>query len=375
MTKTPHETFAPRKRRTLSLIRLHPLAFASAALFVFALIFWWARVQYKEIESENITGSNADMYVYHLPVREFGFDRLRTGVTPLWNPYTHCGMPFLATYQAATFYPLNFPHWFLPGDIALSLIYLLHIFLAGLFMYLWMRELGSEAIAATFAGVAYMLCAFVSYQLVWCHIVLGQTWIPIIFLLIHRTFDKQRWTDVALLGAAVSCQFLTGYMQGLVYTMYGAFAYLLFLTLLKMAKSEGGFRHLGEPLGMTLIGLMVIPAALTAFQWIPTYQLSSISARPPGGLAREAILISGSLHPGKFIEVLSNPDSYSWTVYSIYVGMLCWYADSAFRRVFACAQRPPARVGLFPDAWPAVGGACVRGVYSPFRSLSTPSHG
>jgi len=202
MTKSPHETFAPRKRRETSLFRLHPLAFASTALLAFALIFWWARVQHKEIESDVISGINSDMYMYHLPVREFAFDRLRTGTTPLWNPYTHCGMPFLATYQAATFYPLNFPHWFLPAGIALSLVYLLHIFLAGLFMYLWMRELEVAPIASTFAGVAYMLCAFVTYQLEWCHIILGQTWIPIIFLLVHRTFSRQRWADVVLLGAA-----------------------------------------------------------------------------------------------------------------------------------------------------------------------------
>jgi hypothetical protein len=333
MTKTPHETFAPRKKRSLSLIRLHPLAFASAALLVFALIFWWAHIQHKEVESEIITGSNSDMYMYHLPVREFAFDRLREGSIPLWNPYTHCGMPFLATYQAALFYPLNFPHWFLPGDSALSLIYLLHIFLAGLFMYLWMRELDIEPAAATFAGVAYMLCAFVSCQLVWCHIILGQTWIPAIFLLVHRTFRKQGLAEIALLGAAVSCQFLTGYMQGLVYTMYGVFAYLLFLTLAKMAKSDGGFSHLLRPLGMTLMGLVAVPALLTAFQWIPTYQLSKLSARPPGGLAREAILLGNTLDPRKFFEVLSDPGSYSWANYTIYPGMLALlFAAFAYAR-------------------------------------------
>ena len=322
MTKTPHETFAPRKKWTLSFVSLHPGAVAALALLMFALIFWLARVEFKPIEGEVITGSNSDMYMYHLPVREFGFDRLRSGETPLWNPYTHCGMPFAATYQAAVFYPLNFPHWFLPGEIALSLIYLIHIFLAGLFMYLWMRGLGVEHVAATFSGVAFMLCAFMMYQLVWCHIILGHTWIPLVFLLIHRAFEKQRWTDAALLGVAVSLQFLAGYMQGLVYTMYGAFAYVAFLSLSKMAKGEGGFKPLRRPLAMTLIGLALIPAALTAFQWAPTYMLSNLSARPPGGLSAEAILYGGSLHPRKFLWVLTDPASYRWGNYSIYSGML-----------------------------------------------------
>jgi len=322
MTKSPHETFAPRKRPALSLIRLHPNMLVAATLFAFALIFWWAHVEHTQAEEKVIKGSNADMYVYHLPMREFGFERLRDGDMPLWNPYMHGGMPFFATYQAALFYPLNFPHWFLPGHVALSLIYLLHIFLAGLFMYLWMRELCAEPVAAAFAGVAYMLCAFVTYQPVWCHIVLGHTWIPLVFLLIHRTFERGRWGDAALLGVAVSCQFLTGYMQGLIYTFYGAFAYVAFLTFVKAREGDKGFERIRRPLGMTLIGLVVLPALLTAFQWMPTYLLSRLSVRPPGGLTREAILISGAVHPVTFLKALTDPSSHGWSSYSIYCGML-----------------------------------------------------
>jgi len=166
------------------------------------------------------------------------FDHLKRGDIPLWNPYTNCGMPFFATYQAALFYPLNFPHWFLRGDLAISLVYLIHIFLAGLFMYMWIRDLGGETVAAVFAGTAYMLCSFVSYLIMWPHIVLGHIWIPLIFLLLRRTFTGERWIDAALF----------------------VFGYLIFLILAERPRNRDDPRRLARPVALALCGLVLLPA-------------------------------------------------------------------------------------------------------------------
>jgi len=292
------------------------------ALLGFALIYWWARVQHTDAANAIPAGSNMDMYVYHLPMHEYGFSELRDGAMPLWNPYTNCGMPFLATYQLASFYPLNFLHWFFSSPLAFSLTYLLHSFLAGLFMYLWMRKLESVPVAAVFAGTAYMLCSFVCYPLTWPHIIRSHIWIPLIFLLVHRTFLRARWTDTVLLGIAVSCQFLTGYADGFVYTMYGALAYLIYLSLVRPAIRERGVRLFGRSLMFSLAGLVLIPALLTAIQWIPTAQLSALSTRPPEGLTKQAILFGGSLYPSTFFKALMNPDSFGWSQYTLYPGIV-----------------------------------------------------
>jgi len=346
------------------MLRPSPGVTAAIALFIFALLFWWAHIQHTEAENRTITGSNSDMYMYHLPVREFGFDHLKRGDIPLWNPYTNCGMPFFATYQAALFYPLNFPHWFLRGDLAISLVYLIHIFLAGLFMYMWIRDLGGETVAAVFAGTAYMLCSFVSYLIMWPHIVLGHIWIPLIFLLLRRTFTGERWIDAALLGIAVGCQLLAGYMQGFVYTLYGVFGYLIFLILAERPRNRDDPRRLARPVALALCGLVLLPALLTAFQWIPTFQLSRLSARPPGGLTREAILIGGSLHPRTFLAVLANPGSHDWANYALYPGVL-----TLLLALFAFAKRGRKRELAFFSALAAIAALVAFGSNTPVFSL------
>jgi hypothetical protein len=317
----PHEVFAPRKKGRPSL-RLSPAPLGVLALVCFAAIFWWAHVQHTDAKDKILAGSNTDMYMYHLPVRDFGFSRLKVGEIPLWNPYTNCGMPFLATYQAALYYPLNFPHWFADSARAISLIYLLHIFVAGAFMFLWVREIGGDNLSATFGGTAFMLCSFVVYILTWPHITLCHTWIPLVFLLIHRTFRRGRPTDAALLGVAVACQFLAGYLQGFVYTLYGAFAYVIYLAVLEIIRGKRESGAFGRSFALTLFGLTLLPALLIAFQLLPTYELSALSTRPTGGLTREAVLVGGSLYPSMFLAALTNPGSHKWEQYTLYPGIV-----------------------------------------------------
>jgi hypothetical protein len=364
MVKTAHDAFLPRKKNRRTSLYLAPVFLSVMGILAFALFFWLARVEHTEAENRILAGSNADMYMYHLPVRDYGFSRLRAGEMPLWNPYTNCGMPFLATYQAGLFYPLNFPHWFFRADVAISLVYLAHIFLAGLFMYLWLRELGGASVAAAFGGTAYMLCSFVSYTLAWPHIILCHAWIPLVFLLIRRTLFRARLTDAVLLGVVVGCQFLAGYMQGFVFTLYGGLAYLIFTALVGLKGREGVSRPSWRAFAFTLAGLTLIPALLTAFQWLPTFQLSGLSTRPPQGLATEAVLVGGSLYPSAFFAALINPDSFGWAQYTLYPGIL-----TLVMAAFAFVQRERWRELAFFSAMAAVSALVAFGSHTPALNL------
>jgi hypothetical protein len=161
-------------------------------------------------------------------------------------------------------------------------------------------------------------------------------------MLIHRTYERGRWADAALLGVVVSCQMLAGFMQGFIYTLYGAFGYLIFQAAVRRLWKEGGLRPLARPVGLILAGLVVAPLLLTAFQWIPTFQLSGLSARPPGGLEREAILIGGSMPPRVFFSTIANPNSFKWANYSLYPGIL-----ALLLAAFAYARRRRRRELVF----------------------------
>lgn len=71
--------------------------------------------------------------------RYFGFHTLAKGTIPLWNPYIYSGTPFVGGVQSAIFYPLNLIFLVLPVYVAINYSIILHVFLSGVFTYLYLR--------------------------------------------------------------------------------------------------------------------------------------------------------------------------------------------------------------------------------------------
>ncbi|MEI8217741.1 MAG: hypothetical protein WCG51_01665 [Elusimicrobiota bacterium] len=78
-------------------------------------------------------------YIFH-PWRTFTAELVQRGEMPLWNPYIHCGMPLLANWQSAVFYPLSLPFYFFSFVTGLKLFQVGHLLIAGIFAYLWGRS-------------------------------------------------------------------------------------------------------------------------------------------------------------------------------------------------------------------------------------------
>src|SRR4029077_1693349 len=98
---------------------------------------------------------NTDLALQFLPWRKFGFDQLRLGHLPLWNPHIYGGAPYFAGFQSALLYPPNWLHLFLPLGTAINCVIALHVFLAGYFMYLWARSRASVG-GSILAGILFM---------------------------------------------------------------------------------------------------------------------------------------------------------------------------------------------------------------------------
>ncbi len=60
------------------------------------------------------------------PWRTFARHSLQTGILPLWNPYSQCGMPFLSNLQTSVLYPPNVVYWILPYRFAALLDLMAH---------------------------------------------------------------------------------------------------------------------------------------------------------------------------------------------------------------------------------------------------------
>jgi hypothetical protein len=105
---------------------------------------------------------------------------LKRGEWPLWNHLQLAGMPLLANFQTAIFYPGHLLRLFLPIDWALTVCVLLKLFLCGLMGYASARLLSFTPALARFFSVAWILG---SYNLIWCYWPLTDVaiWVPPLF--------------------------------------------------------------------------------------------------------------------------------------------------------------------------------------------------
>jgi len=111
----------------------------------------------------------ADTVRQMLPWQRQVADAFRHGRLPLWNPYAFSGNWLQANDQSAAFSP--FTLLALPFDAAhgLSLAMLAKFWVAGLGTFLFLRQLGSRALDAAVAGVAFATSSFMVIWLGWPH--------------------------------------------------------------------------------------------------------------------------------------------------------------------------------------------------------------
>jgi hypothetical protein len=101
---------------------------------------------------------HSDQYLAGYAFREFAAHTLRTtGSFPLWNPYIYGGLPYVAAMHGDIFYPTFLLRMIMPTDVAMTVGFMVHVFLAGLFTYYFLRAWGLGFYPALLGGLAYMM--------------------------------------------------------------------------------------------------------------------------------------------------------------------------------------------------------------------------
>jgi hypothetical protein len=131
----------------------HALAWASLIYLLCTLT-----LAYPALTGGFLVTPISDQYIGGFPVREFAAAALKAGEgIPQWNPYIFGGLPYTAAMHGDIFYPTALLRALLPTDVAMTLSFMIHLFLAGLFTYLFARAVGLSFWASVVAGVAYMM--------------------------------------------------------------------------------------------------------------------------------------------------------------------------------------------------------------------------
>jgi hypothetical protein len=233
--------------------------------------------------------------------RKFFVEQIRAlGRLPLWNPYLFGGVPTIEAGSGDILYPASVLLFILPLTSALAWKLILHVYLAGVFMYLAARALGARRYLALFAGLAYMLSANL-VSLVWG----GQDG----KMYVTALFPAALWLLVSALNRRSWLRFLwLGVVAGLMVVAHPQLAYYAYIALAVYAlatiwarRQEGG-AMLAHCLAASILAVMTA-VGVAAVVLLPMYRYlreDSPRAGPGRGFEYSA---SWSLHAEEAVSL------------------------------------------------------------------------
>ena len=240
-----------------------------------------------------LAGDYSDQFVAGYAFREYGAAILKaTGGFAQWNPYLFGGMPYIAAMHGDIFYPTFLLRMVLPTDAAMTWSFMLHLFLAGLFTYRFVRSAGCGFYPALFAGVAYMMSGQLASLVSPGHD--GKLSVSALFPLAlwMLTIGMRKGTSWAwgVLALTVGLAVLSPHPQLLQYLLLASAAYTLHLVVsILRARKTDPLRVFGR-MGLALMAVAV-GGAIGAIQYLPVREYVAWSPRA-GGLADYSVATS-----------------------------------------------------------------------------------
>ena len=233
-----------------------------------------------------------DLYCDFIPWRTFARESIRNGIMPLWNPYSSLGQPFIAFPQTAVFYPLNLMFYTLPIITALRWFIVLHIFLAGVFMYILMRHWNVARIAAFVSAIIFMFNGVTISRLEFLSFVSTIIWVPLIFYLLDNAIKKRSVWWGTLTGVVMSIQLLAGHTQTFYYTYLSLCLYWIVRITIQGFTTRDIKSIIKQSFVLPLATIIAI--SLSMIQLLPTLELTRLSFRVENFNPQ---LQDASLHP------------------------------------------------------------------------------
>ncbi len=260
----------------------HATAKCLALLALITVAFYWKFVlthQYSLLTEAE--GVNQGYSWYH-----YWVSTIRQGFLPLWDPYTFAGHSFAGEMQTGTFYPVKLLLALVPlnknGVLSPAVFHLFFAFghfLASLFMFALVRELGRSRIAALLAGICFSFGGFI-LRMGWPHQLEASIWLPIIVLFLLRAMRSERLKTAVFLasiaGLALGMTILAGglhlaIMQSIV---------IATLPLLARGAGSNGWRDIPRVRAALLSAVtLAVGLAAGAVQLLPSAEYSTHAIR------------------------------------------------------------------------------------------------
>lgn len=189
---------------------------------------WAAHARELWPEGVRVHNPLLDSLQQYYPRRVYFQEALRGGWLPFWNPCVSGGTPFLATQQAAVFYP---PAWLLalwPPALQFGWSALLHQGAAALGGYWFLRQQALGRPAAAAGALAFALNGFVVVWLAYPNVTQWTLcWLPVALALFEWDYRRPQGARAALAALVLALGVLGGHGQSSCYLLLGWGAWAL----------------------------------------------------------------------------------------------------------------------------------------------------
>ena len=214
-----------------------------------------------------------DMRGYYYPYYDHVKEAVREGRLPYWEPALFNGFPFMAQPQQNVFYPPLWPSFFLPVNVGISLYTMIHIWLAGIGMYLFVRYMGGRWLPSILAAIAFAFSGLLAGRLWAGHstVYALDAWTPWLLLALAWSVRKGTVWSAMIAGLPLGLALLAGHIPSFMYVgmIWGLF--VIYLLITEKGSRWVVFRQAAL--------MLIVGFALAAIQLAPFLEFSFSSER------------------------------------------------------------------------------------------------
>jgi hypothetical protein len=228
-----------------------------------------------------------------IPWRKAVREAVKNGRPPLLDRFNGAGDVLLGGAQAAPFHPRVWIGFLLPLATAFTFACAFTLFLAALFAFLYLKELGLGELAATFGGAVWMTSGFVTFWCAWPHTSVMAT-MPLILLAVRR-LARGIGGGFAAAVAGWTLALVGGHPESVLHVAAAAGAVFLW----ELAAARRPWRR---PVGLALAGgvlaAMLAAPALLPFAEAVTQTQDLIHRHSETGAPRQVLPLPEALSSG-----------------------------------------------------------------------------
>jgi hypothetical protein len=267
---------APRQPQPAPSKRFNPETSPYFVPIVFALLFVLMVILFSEFLFSDQMLYGSDMITAGIFMRSIFIEHLKaTGHILQWDPYMFGGIPFVEAFHGDIFYPFSILKFFGTLYRMIGINLFIHIYLAGIFMYLCARQFRLSKVASLLAGICYMFSPYLVSLVAPGHDgkIFVTTLFPLVILFLERGFQKRPFLNFTLAGLFIGIIIVSPHPQMSYFMLWTVAFYSAFKLIVKLVK-EKSIVPVIRP-ALLVVYAVVIGLLISAVQFYPGYEYTT----------------------------------------------------------------------------------------------------